>query len=73
MVSVASKFGVVLANFGTHQHFLQLLLSNCFNRKSSIFANNSLLSRITCDPEGTCTLFKCKLPLFKLEVLSVPS
>jgi hypothetical protein len=52
MVSVASKFGVILANFGTHQHFLQLLLSTCFNRKSSIFANNSLLSLIPCDPEG---------------------
>ena len=39
MVSFASKFGVVLANFGTHQHFLQLVVSNCFYRKSSFLAN----------------------------------
>ena len=39
MVSFARRFGVVLANFGTHQHFLQLVVSNCFYRKSSFLAN----------------------------------
>ena len=39
MVSFACRFGVVLANFGTHQHFLQLVVSNCFYRKSSFLAN----------------------------------
>jgi hypothetical protein len=65
MVSFASKLGVVIANFGTHQHFLQLVVSNCFYRKSSFLANmrpfeviKAELRRNNYHPNGSTTYGK---------------